>query len=140
MVSKKKGYCLVIEKNKAIGIITPREIINILTQFEPQIALPIVMVGFKDCDSTLVNDAKRKIERIADTSLKFHPDIQEIIVNGRVKAIKGKRKRYEVKARVFMPTNMIAVSAEKWSLHDVIDDITEKLDKQLRQIKRKQEL
>jgi CBS domain-containing protein/ribosome-associated translation inhibitor RaiA len=137
MSTLKKGYCLVVEKQKPIGIITPRDILSLLTQFEPKIAIPVYVVGFKDFDKDLVQSALRKIDRTARRGLTFHPDLQEIIVDGRVKARKGEKRRFEIKARAYMPSNMISVKVEGWSLLTLFDEVNEKLDAALRQIKGK---
>ena len=137
MSALKKGYCLVVEKQKPIGIITPRDILSLLTQFEPKTQIPIYVVGFKDFDKDLVQSATRKIERVAKRVLKYNPDLQEIIVDGRVKARRGEERRYEIKARAHMPSNMISVTVEGWSLPTLFDEVSEKLDAILKQIKGK---
>ena len=137
MLALKKGYCLVVEKQKLIGIITPRDIISLLIQFKPEIQIPVYVVGFKDCDKDLVQSAAKKIERVAERVLKYNSDLQEIVVDGRVKAREGEERRFEVKARAYMPSNMIAVSAEGWSLPTVFDEVSEKIDASLRRTKDK---
>lgn len=137
MLTLKKGYCLVVEKNKPVGIITPRDIISLLAQFDPKIQIPVYVVGFRDCDEDLVQSATRKIEWVARRGLKFHPDLQEIVMSGRVKSVSGEERRFEVKARAYMPSSIIAVTVESWSLRTVFDEVSEKLDVRLRQIKGK---
>ncbi|MBN2156526.1 MAG: CBS domain-containing protein [Candidatus Lokiarchaeota archaeon] len=137
MITKSKGYCLVIEDSIPVGIITPRDIITLITQFIPAVQLPIIKSGFKDFDKSIVDSAMRKIERITSASLEFHPDLQEIIVDGRVKSSTGKKRRFEVKARAFIPSNVVSVSAGGWDLNTVFDELTEKLDKRLKRIKRR---
>ncbi|MDQ1279460.1 MAG: hypothetical protein QG670_722 [Thermoproteota archaeon] len=137
MSTLKMGYCLVVEKQKPIGIITPRDILSLLTQFEPKVQIPVYVVGFKDFDKDLVQSAARKIDRVASRVLKYHPDLQEIVVDGRVKARRGEERRFEIKARAFMPSNMISITVEGWSLPTLFDEVSERLDAALRQSKGK---
>ena len=137
MSTLKKGYCLVVEKQKPIGIITPRDILSLLAQFKPKAQIPVYVVGFKDFDKDLVQSAMRKINRVARRGLTYNPDLQEIIVDGRVKSRRGEEKRFEIKARAHMPSNMISITVEGWSLPTLFDEVSEKLDVSLRQIKGK---
>ena len=137
MLTLKKGYCLVVEKNKPIGIITPRDILSLLAQFEPVVQIPVYVIGFKDCDKDLVQSATRKIELVAARALKTNPDLEEIIVDGKAHSTGGEETRFTVKARAYMSSKMLTVTAENWSLQTVFDEIGTKLDARLRQKKEK---
>ncbi|MCP8313176.1 MAG: CBS domain-containing protein [archaeon] len=132
MIAGKKSYSLVVEKHKPIGIITPRDVISLLTEFRPKIQIPVYIVGFKGQDEGLVQSAKRKIERVARRGLKMHPDLREIVVHGKVSSVTGERRRFTIKARAYTPSSMMAVTAKGWSLLTVFDEICEKLDRRLR--------
>lgn len=131
MATRKKGYSLVVEKRKPIGIITPRDVISLLTEFRPRIQIPVYMVGFKDQEEVLVQSAKKKIARVARRGLKIHPGIQEIVVHGKVSSMTGQRKRFMVKARAYTPS-VLAVTVKGWALLKVFDELSEKLDRRLR--------
>ncbi len=137
MSTLKKGYCIVAENQKPIGIITPRDVLSLLTQFEPKAPVPVYVVGFKDFDKDLVQSASRKIDRVARRVLKYHPDLQEIVVDGRVKSRRGEERRFEIKARAHLPSNMISITVEGWSLLTLFDEVSERLDAALSQIKGK---
>jgi predicted transcriptional regulator/ribosome-associated translation inhibitor RaiA len=137
MLTLKKGYCLVIEKNKPIGIITPRDILSLLAQFEPVVQIPVYVIGFKDCEKDLVQSATRKIELVAARALKTNPDLEEIIVDGKAHSTGGEETRFTVKARAYMSSKILTVTAESWSLQTVFDEIGAKLDARLRQKKEK---
>jgi len=48
MVALKKSYCLVVEERRPVGIITPRDVIKLLTKFRPKAQIPLCIFGFKD--------------------------------------------------------------------------------------------
>ncbi len=135
MVSLKKGYCLVAEKHKPIGIITPRDIVKLLIDFKPRIQIPLYIFGFENEDETQMELAKRKVERAAGRGLKMHPDLLEVVVHGKARSSEGNKRRYTVKARAVTTKETLAVGVAGWSLLDVFDKISDKLDKRLKQIK-----
>jgi len=135
MIALKKSYSIVVEERKPIGIITPRDIISLLTEFRPKIQIPVYMFGFEGQEE-LIESARRKIERVAIRGLKIHPTLQEIVVHGKVSSGAGERKRFTVKVRAYAPSStMVAATAEGWSLLTVFDEISKKLDKLLRKPK-----
>ncbi|MEM3383796.1 MAG: CBS domain-containing protein [Nitrososphaerales archaeon] len=133
MINRKKSYSLVVENRKPVGIITPRDIISLLLEFRPIIQIPVHIIGFKDQDEGLIQSVKRKIERIARRGLRMHPNLQEIVVHGKVGSVTGERKRFIIKAKVHTPSREIVVTAEGWDLLTVFDKICEKLDRRLSQ-------
>lgn len=137
MASLRKGYCLVLEKHKPVGIITPRDVIKLLIEFKPSIHMPLYVFGFQNEDEAEMESAKRKIERVAVRGLRMHPSLQEIVVHGKTIRVTGNRKRYKVRARAYTPTTRLAFTAKGWSLRSVFDELAEKMDKRLRQTKTK---
>ena len=123
MLTFKKSHGLVVEKRKPVGIITPRDVILLLTEFRPRIQIPMYVFGFKDQKEDLIQSATRKIERVARRGLKMHPDLQEIVVHGKVSSVTGDRKRFTIKARAYTPSDVLAVSAKGWSLLTVFDEL-----------------
>jgi CBS domain-containing protein/ribosome-associated translation inhibitor RaiA len=132
MASQKKSYALVVERNKPVGIITPRDVISILGNFRPTIQIPIHVIGFRGSDNELVQSYKGKIERVARRGLKIHPDLQEIVIHGKISSIRGMKKSYSLRARASTPSGIISVTMKGWSLLDVLDELCEKLDRRLR--------
>ena len=132
MDDRKEGYCLVVQRNEPVGIITPREAISLLTAFRPTVEVPIYIVGFRGQEEELLQSSKAKIERVARKALRMHPDIHEIVVHGRTSSSEGERTRFAVRARAYSPSKLWTVSAAGWSLLTVIDEICEKLDRRFR--------
>jgi CBS domain-containing protein/ribosome-associated translation inhibitor RaiA len=132
MVSQKQTCALVVEKSKLIGIITPRDVISILTAFKPTIQIPVYMIGFKNEQSEVKDSMKRKVERVAIRGLKKHPNLSEIVVHGKINQIRGQQKIYSLKARTFSPSGIMAVNAKGWSMLNAFDDLCDKLDRRLR--------
>lgn len=130
MLARKKSSSLVVEKHKPIGIITPRDVISLLTEFRPKIRIPVYMVGFRGQGKGLIQSTRRKIGRVARRGLKIHPDMQEIVIHGKISSATG--KRFIVKARAYTPSSTLTVTVRGWSLVTVFDQLREKLDRRLR--------
>lgn len=135
MTSLGKGYCLIVEKHKPIGIITPRDVIKLLAEFKPRIQIPLYIFGFDNEDEGQLEMAKRKVERAAGRGLRMHPDLLEVVVHGKASGKEGNKRRYTVKARAVTAKETLAFGATGWSLLDVFDRISDRLDKRLKQIK-----
>jgi CBS domain-containing protein/ribosome-associated translation inhibitor RaiA len=135
MVSQNKSYCLIVQEDKPIGILTPRDIIRILADFKPRVEIPLYIFGLEKEDEAQLELAKRKIERIAARGLKMHPDLLEIVVHGKISAPEGNKRKYEIKARAITPKETLAISATGWSLLDVFDITSDKMERRLKQVR-----
>jgi CBS domain-containing protein/ribosome-associated translation inhibitor RaiA len=135
MVTLNKGYCLVVEKHKPVGIITPRDIIGLLNQFKPRIQIPLYIFGLKGEDEAQIELAKRKIERVASRGLQMHPDLLEIVVHGKVSKTDGNKRKYTLKARAVTLKETLAANATGWDLPSVFDIVSDRIDKRLKQVK-----
>jgi len=136
MVERNRSCCIVVEHSaRAVGIITPRDIVSLLKQYKPRFQVPLYMVGAESVDGDLVNSAKRKVERVAVRGLKMHPDIREIIVHAKI-APSGARRRIAIRARIYTNTGVLVVQTSgRSSFLSVVDDLCEKLDRRLRAAK-----
>ena len=135
MVTQDKGYCLVIEKRKPVGILTPRDIISVLSDFKPRIHIPLYIFGLKGEDEDQIELAKRKIERAASRGLKMHPDLLEIVIHGKVSKVEGSKRKYTLRARAITPKETLAANATGWDLPGVFDVIADRINKRLKQVK-----
>jgi len=135
MISLNKGYCLVVEKAKPIGIITPRDILSLLSEFKPRIQIPLYIFGLKGEDEGQLELAKRKLERVANRGQKMHPDLLEFVVHGKVSKTAAEKKRYAIKAKVITTKETLSVNAAGWDLPSAFDLLTDRIDKRLKQVK-----
>lgn len=138
MLDNQKGYCLVLEKRKPVGIITPRDVISLLVEFRARARVPayVFVSGFKGSKELMIRSIKKKIDRVARKGLKIHPDLQEIVVHGKVASITGDRHRFTLKARALLPSGVLAATASEWSLPMAIDKLCERMDRRLIREKR----
>jgi len=135
MMNTSKEYVLVKGRGEILGILTPRDIISLLIEFEPKMQAPLYIIGFKEYDSWMVEDVRKKIMRVVKRGLSIHPDIQEVFIDHKASSKGGEKTRHTMKARVYKPKSRISVIATGWDVLDATDELSEKLDRRLRRIK-----
>jgi len=136
---KKMGekYCLVVDdEEKLHGIITHRELIEIIHSLLPEPELPVYIVGIDEenfFETAVVED---KIRRTVERSMKIMEEITEVSVMVKSQRNKGERTRYKVTARALGPSISFNVENEDWGLMEAFDGLVDALDKKLRRSKK----
>lgn len=141
MNERNSSYCIVNDHNGFVaGIITPRELLRPLLRFIEEEELPVYIVGLtaeEDWFNTAV--AEDKIRRVVRRAQGMHPHLREVRVKIEKQRAGGNRTRYETKAHVYTKATgeTIHVQEEGWDLLQVFDNLTDALDKILRDKKHK---
>ena len=136
---KKMGekYCLVVDdEEKLHGIITHRELLEIIHSLQPEPELPVYIVGIDEenfFETAVVED---KIRRTVERSMKIMEEITEVSVMVKSQRNKGERTRYKVTARALGPSISFNVENEDWGLMEAFDGLVDALDKKLRRSKK----
>jgi len=134
---KSKSACLVIDDNeKLIGIITPREILSLITSLKPEARLPVYILGLTDEDFLETSVAEEKVRRTVNKSLKIYPDINEVRIKVKKQSSGGERARYQLTARALGPSTNFQAKHEGWGLMETFDGLCDALDKTLRRAKK----
>ena len=132
-----KSACLIIDdEEKLIGIITPREILSIITSLKLEPKLPVFIVGLTDEDFFEQSIAEEKVRRIVSKSLKIYPDLNEIRIKVKKQSTGGERARYQLTARALGPSTSFQAKHEGWGLMETFDGLCDALDKTLRRAKK----
>jgi len=135
--NQRKSACIVIHDNKPTGIITLREIMSLVLRFSEHKTPSIYVLGLDQEDLIFdVEIARQKVLNVIDSNLSIHPDIEEVFVHVEKARKQGVRTLYEVRARVWSTTERIHVKAEGWDLSSVFDELTDRLDRKLKEAKR----
>mgnify|MGYP005831052833 CR=1 FL=1 len=132
----KKSACIIASPSGTIlGIITPREIIEIILNLKKKEELPVYIIGISDEDFFEKGIAEEKIRRVVQRGMKMHPHIQEVSI--RINKLKtgGKRNRYEIMASIFSPQERFTVKADGWDILSVFDELCRRIDRVLSNLK-----
>ena len=137
-----KSACLVVDGEKLLGIITPRELLQPIYDLRVEEELPVYIVGLPGeedwFDATV---AENKVRRVVMRAQSMYPNLREIRVQIESQNTGGNRTRYEVRAHIYMKqgSETIFVKQEGWDLLTVFDSLTQALDQILRDEKTEHE-
>ncbi len=123
-----KSACFMTdERDKILGILTPRELLPLLLRFSVEEELPVYIMGLTDEDFFESAIAEEKVRRVVTRSRRFRPDITEVSVRIKRSQTRGIRTRYELTARALTKDGQINVKAEGWDLLQIFDELCETL-------------
>lgn len=125
-----KSAALLIDENDGVlGIITPKELLQLVAEPEKEPELPISIVGLTNEEFLERSLAEDKIKRAVAFGLKIHPDINNVQVVIKKSEKGGDKVRYEVTARVISPREQFQASESGYDLVKTFDGIVSSLEK-----------
>jgi len=124
----RKDICVVKSDSRPLGIITPRELISVLLRFKIREEPRIYVVGLPDLeDPSVLEVVQSKLSRVMSRGFGVHRGIDEVMLDVKRMKRSGKRTLYVITARVYMPKNLLTISAEGWDLMEAFDNLCRKL-------------
>ncbi len=132
---KKSAALLVDERGGVFGIITPKELLQLIAEPEGEPELPISIVGLTNEEFLEKSLAEGKVRKAVNLGIKMHPDIQNVQVVIKKSGKKGEIGRYEMTARVLTPREQFQASNDGYDLVKTFDGLCMALEKLLKQAK-----
>jgi predicted transcriptional regulator/ribosome-associated translation inhibitor RaiA len=133
----KKSACLIVDNNNVVhGIITPRELLELIAEPVVEPELPISIVGITGEDFFERAVAEEKVRRVVERGMRMHPEINEVSIVIKKTNEGGERSRYQISSRVLSPREQFNVSEEGWDLLETFDSMLNALGKGLTKAKR----
>lgn len=129
IVSQNSTYCLIKATDEVQGIITYRDIINLLGEKVKE-EIPIFIIGLPDepLDSEL---AKSKFTNLVRLLKKAYPNLEEARCRIKIRQVQGARKRYEVDASIITTQSVASYVTVGWDLPKMFDQMSDSLKKRL---------
>ncbi|HEU4467574.1 MAG TPA: CBS domain-containing protein [Nitrososphaeraceae archaeon] len=129
IVSQNSTYCIIKATDEVQGIITYRDIINLLGE-KVEEEIPIFIIGLPDdpLDSEL---AKSKFTNLVRLLKKAYPNLEEARCRIKIRQVQGARKRYEVDARIITTQSVASYVTVGWDLPKMFDQMSDSLKKRL---------
>src|SRR5574338_786377 len=117
-------FCLVSLRDQLQGIITYRDILNLLST-RVKSTIPLFIVGMPKEDNA--NLIKEKLTKILDRLQRVYPDVQEAKVHVKKLHGTGSRYNYEVSTTIITPHQKYMFSRVGYDLSKVFDEISGRL-------------
>jgi len=129
MVSQNSTYCVIKGIDEVQGIITYRDIINLLGE-KVEEEIPIFLIGLPD-DPLDAELAKSKFTNLVKLLKKIYPDIEQARCRVKIRDIQGARKRYEIDANIISTHGVASYVNVGWDLPKMFDQMSDSLKKRL---------
>lgn len=129
MVSQNSTYCVIMGIDEVQGIITHRDIINLLGE-KVEEEIPIFLIGLPD-DPLDAELAKSKFTNLVKLLKKVYPDIEQARCRVKIREIQGARKRYEVEANIISTHDVASYVNVGWDLPKMFDQMSGSLKKRI---------
>jgi CBS domain-containing protein len=129
MVSQNSTYCVIKGIDEVQGIITHRDIINLLGE-KVEEEIPIFLIGLPD-DPLDAELAKSKFTNLVKLLKKIYPDIEQARCRVKIREIQGARKRYEVDANIISTHDVASYVNVGWDLPKMFDQMSGSLKKRI---------
>lgn len=129
MVSQNSTYCVIKSIDEVQGIITYRDIVNLLGE-KVEEEIPIFLIGLPD-DPLDAELAKSKFTNLVKLLKKIYPDIEQARCRVKIREIQGARKRYEVDASIISTHAVANFVNVGWDLPKMFDQMSDSLKKRI---------
>lgn len=136
MISEEKTAVLVSLWDEVQGIITQKDIANLLLQFREEKPLPLYIIGLPD-DPFEAELARSKATRMVSDLTAIYSYIEEIAIRVKAQRSLGKRRLYEVDVRVSTPRQLYTFGETGWDLPSVFDELHDRVMRKLKTQKKK---
>ncbi len=132
-IDKEGGlYAVLVKDNVPVGIITPKDITEMIASKKEREGAYIQIAGVKDLDSftkdKILDAAERKVEKAG----KMFRDVQRLILHVKRQNTNGGEEQYSTRARMFTSGGLFAAKQDwEWDILESVHGCLSKLDKQI---------
>jgi CBS domain-containing protein/ribosome-associated translation inhibitor RaiA len=132
---EKSAAILIDDNDGVIGIITPKELLQLVAEPEKEPELPISIIGLTNEEFLERSLSEEKLKRVVQLGLKMHPDINNVQVVIKKSEKGGEKMRYDVTARVMGPKEQFKATESGYDLVKTFDGLVASLEKVLKHAK-----
>lgn len=125
-------YAITMEDDKPQGIVTPKDIVELVASRKEKEGAYIQVAGIKDFDSfakdKILDAAERKVEKAG----RMFRDVQRLILHVKSQNTEGEQRQYSTRARLHTSDGLFTATQDwEWDLLDSVHSCLEKMDKQM---------
>ena len=125
---QRSTYCVIKSIDEVQGIITYRDIINLLGEKVEEIPVFLIDLPEDPIDEELT---KSKFTKLVKLLKKIYPDIEQARCRVKIREIQGARKRYEVDVSIISTHAVANFVNVGWDLPKIFDQMSDSLKKRI---------
>lgn len=133
MVQEGVLYTIFVEKDKPIGIITPKDIIELVAAKKGERGAYVQIAGAKNVDSFDRDKILDVGERTVKKGARMFGNVENLIIHLKQQNTEGGKSQYSVRARLFTSYGLfVAKHKWEWSVLEAVERCLNKLERRFR--------
>lgn len=132
MEDKDKSYVLITKEDKPVGIVTPKDILEIIISLEEVEGVYVQITGLKKVENFF---DREKIDKMIKNFIqkigKIYKEIEYMFVHIKTYQESGKDKRYSIRTRILIPLGLYVSKSSEWNAIASVNEALNKLEKQI---------
>lgn len=133
MIKEDSLYVIVIEENKPTGIITPKDILELMAAKKEEEGAYVQITGAQSLDDFEKTKILDLAERAVHKANKIFNNIETLIVHIKKQNSQGSKTQYMIKARIFTSRGLFTAKEDwDWELMDAANNCLSKLEKRFK--------
>jgi CBS domain-containing protein/ribosome-associated translation inhibitor RaiA len=123
-------YAIVVEENKPVGILTPKDVMEIVASRKSEKEAYIQIAGAEELDAFEKDKILDVAERTVRKAGRMFNNVENLIVHIKEQNTEGGKTQYYVRARIFTSKGLYTARQDwDWNLIDAVDSCLDKLEK-----------
>ncbi|MFP4117017.1 MAG: CBS domain-containing protein [Candidatus Aenigmatarchaeota archaeon] len=125
-------YAITMEENKPQGIVTPKDIVELIASRKKKEGAYIQVAGVQDVDSFMKDKILDSAERKVQKAGRMFKEVQRLILHVKTQNVEGNQRQYSTRARLYTSNGLFTATQDwEWDLLDSVQGCLEKIDKQM---------
>ena len=132
MIKHDKTYVLFLEDDKPVGIITPKDILEIIVSSEEREGVYVQITGLDNIENFF---DREKIDKMIEDFIqkigKIYKEIEYMFVHIKSSQDTGGDKLYSIRTRILTPVGLYVSKSSEWNAIASVDEALGRLEKQI---------
>ncbi len=125
-------YAITIDNGKPQGIVTPKDITELVASRKKEEGAYIQVAGVKEFDSFIKDKILDSAERKVQKAGRMFRDVQRLILHVKTQNVEGNQRQYSTRGRLYTSNGLFTATQDwEWDLLDSVQGCLEKIDKQM---------
>jgi len=132
MKKNNKSYVLILKNNKPVGIITSKDILEIIASTEKKEGIYVQITGFEHIENVF---DREKIDSMIEDFIqkigKIYKNIEYMFIHIKTSQDTGGDKLYLIRARILTPAGLYVSKSTEWNAIASMNETLDRLERQI---------